>query len=55
MVENEMAFIELNNQQKEIEEMIYNKNSLIAKTGATINERENKLELKQQVGFLMRC
>ena len=49
MVENEMAFVELDNQQKDIELLMDNTNSTIAKIGATINDRENKLELKQQV------
>ncbi|XP_003427097.1 kinectin isoform X2 [Nasonia vitripennis] len=49
MTENEMAFIELDNQQKDIEDMIDKKHAIIAETGAMINDRENKLELKQQL------
>ncbi|XP_031776886.1 interaptin [Nasonia vitripennis] len=49
MTENEMAFVELDNQQKDMEKMIDKKHAIVAKTGATINDRENKLELKQQL------
>jgi hypothetical protein len=53
MVENEMAFVELDNQQKSIETIIDKKNSITAKIGATLNSQENKLEIKHEVLFVL--
>lgn len=49
MVENESAFMDLDNQQKAIEDLFDKKESTIARIGATIHDRENKLELVQKV------
>lgn len=53
MVEHELAFIDLENRHKKIEELNDEKNAVIARTGATIQEREDKIELKQKVNFFI--
>ncbi|XP_023317540.1 kinetochore protein Nuf2-A-like [Trichogramma pretiosum] len=49
MVEHETSFEELDNRQREIDDMIENKSLSIAKIGATIDERESKIEYKQML------
>ncbi|XP_014213317.1 synaptonemal complex protein 1-like [Copidosoma floridanum] len=49
MGENEVAFVQLDGKKKYMDDIIDEKDSLVAKIGATIHERENKIELRQQL------
>lgn len=51
--ENNSAFVDLDNQQKIMKELIEKKESMIATIGAATHTRESKLELQQKVCSLL--
>lgn len=52
LTEKETAFLDLDDRQQAMEELLQKKESTIANIGATLHDRENKLELKLKVHYL---